>query len=225
MRAWVLVAASLALCAWLVWRVVGLERRLETLSNLVGPPAPPSAAPHPAVTERMTSVEDELDGIKNDMRALQQRIERVGVLVAQAPAVAPVRSAAAAAEHALTDQHIVAVVEREQARVRERQLLYQRTRWLEWRNAALEDFAKSYHLSPWQKQQLHQLLSDEVEDMVDILRRPDAAENPERVVKDWKKKLDETDEDARHVLEPAQVAPWDQARAIERRLLWPWLGQ
>jgi hypothetical protein len=35
--------------------------------------------------------------------------------------------------------------------------------------------------------------------------------------------LDVTDKAAKRVLNPAQLGAWNQGRAFERRLLWPWL--
>jgi hypothetical protein len=121
------------------------------------------------------------------------------------------------------EERILSVVGRAQERIRDRQLQFHRARWLEWRETALDDFSERFGLSGRQNDQLHQLLSDETDAMVEILRRPDTLENPEKAAHDWSTMLEQTDLAAHRVLDPAQVGPWDQARAAERKTLWPWL--
>ena len=215
MRTWALLAVAVAVCGYLGFRVFSLERRLDIVSARLGAPdartpGAASAGAGPGDHEqRLRVLERDLRSLRDDLRSLEQATgEKVE------PAAAPTEGG---------DQRILSVVEREQKRIRDKQLQFHRTRWLEWRQAALEEFADKYGLTAQQEEQVERLLTQEIDALTEILRRPDVLENPERASEDWLTVLEATDRAARGVLNPAQLAPWEAARTLERRVLWPWL--
>jgi hypothetical protein len=219
MRIWALLAVAAALAgALLTYRIAKLESRVNALSKQLGAPqaTKPFAFDHgvgataAGLEQRLSALEDRLQGLDGDLRSLEQDDLGQG-------------KNKEGSDKASAEEHILSVVGRAQERIRDRQLQFHRARWLEWREAALDDFSERFGLSPRQNDQLHQLLSDEVDGMVEILRRPDALENPEKAARDWLSKLEQTDSAAHRVLEPSQVGAWDQAREAERKTLWPWL--
>jgi cell division protein FtsB len=207
---WAVIAVAVALSGLLGYRVVRLEQRVGALSRQLGAQGASAAA------GEQRNYEQRLSALEREARALRDDLETLEKATGERPAVAAIDTAANA-------QQILSVVGREQERIRDRQLQFHRARWLEWRESALDNFAQAHRLSPVQTEQLHQLLAAEVEALVEILRRPDVAENPERASNDWLDRLELTDRAAHNILDAAQVGPWDTARAIERRVFWPWL--
>jgi hypothetical protein len=210
MRLWGLLTVSIALVGGLgVYRLVTLEQRLDALGKRLGQAAPAGStrAAAPGLEERLSKLEAEIATLRQSVRELEQ---------AEDPALAQ-------AEPNLPEDKILSVVGRAQSRVLDRQLQFHRDRWLEWREGALGQFAHDFGLSAGQTQELHQQLADEVDAMVEIMRRPDAFENPEQSATDWQARLDQTDDVARRVLAPHQLVAWEAARTAERQTLWPWL--
>lgn len=220
MRAvWIVLSVAVIVCGLLGYRTVRLEQRIEALVRQLGAPgaggaaaaggsgAPPVQGDH---EQRLRTLEQEARALREDLQTLEEATGE--------------RTVAAGAP-TQTDQRILSVVTREQERIRDKQLEFHRARWLEWREGALDTFAQSNRLSPVQTDQLHRLLADEVEALVQLLRRPDVAENPERAANDWLDRLELTDRAARNILEPPQIVAWDQARTVERRVFWPWLPE
>jgi uncharacterized phage infection (PIP) family protein YhgE len=208
MRLWGLLAVSIALFGGLgVYRLVTLEQRLDALAKQLGQAATSSGAhATPGFEERLRKLEAEIATLRQTVRELEQVDD-------QAVATGP----------NIPDDKILAVVTRAQSRILDRQLQFGRDRWLEWREGALSQFAHDFGLSASQTQQLHQLLTDEIDTMMEIMRRPDALENPEQSATDWQARLDKTDDAVRNLLAPHQNIAWEQARAAERQTLWPWL--
>ena len=218
MRISALLALALVLGgSYFGYRVARLEQRVDALQLQLGRPAPEGTAsdkPDGAGTgggheHRLLALERDVTSLRDELRTLEQARARKGE--------------STAAQAAGNEKQILSVVDREQSRIRDRQLEFHRTRMIEGREAALEDFAQRYGLSPSQTDQLHELLTDEVDRMVEILRRRESLENPEQATADWMATLEQTDDAAHRVLDPAQRGPWDQARAVERHVLWPWL--
>jgi hypothetical protein len=223
MRIWLVLAlAALLGGGLLAYRIVGLERRVDALTQRLGPEtvtvSPPAGDQH---AKADGTHEQRLAALEADLRALREELDALGQGGPDAKAL--VAADKAGNGTASGEKNILSVVEREQHRIRDRQLEFHRSRWLEWRESALDDFSQRFGLSPWQTEQLHQVLSDEVDRMVDILKRPDALENPDKAVADWLALLEQTDGTARRVLGPAQIIAWDQSRTVERKVLWPWL--
>jgi hypothetical protein len=219
MRAvWIVLAAALTLCGFLGYRTVRLEQRIDALRRQLGAPGAGAGAAgkvaNPPVTgdheQRLRTLEQEARALREDLRTLEKATGERPELAVNA---------------ASSDQRILSVVTREQERIRDKQLEFHRARWLEWREGALDNFAQTNRLSPTQTDQLHRLLAAEVDALIQLLRRPDVAENPERAANDWLDRLELTDRAAHNLLEPAQVTAWDEARTVERRVFWPWLPQ
>jgi hypothetical protein len=217
MRTAIVLALALVLSSlYFGYRITRLEQRLEALDTQLGAPeiaaAPAAGAqankPAPAYAQRLAALEQDVHALRDDLRTLEQAVN--------GPVAAPTPG---------DEQQILSIMGREQSRVRDRQLDFHRSRWVKWREAAIESFAARNNVSPAQADQLRRLLTDEVDQMVDILRRPDAADDPEKASADWMRMLERTDDAAHRVLDPAQRAPWDLERAVERRALWPWLPE
>jgi hypothetical protein len=206
-----LCAAAVAL---LGVRVVQLESQLERAERRLGvqiDAAPGTAnAPAPVGLEpRLTSVEEDLRALRDDLRTLEKATEST--------------LAMPTADSNPDPRQILSVVKGEAERIRDRQLEFARARWTEGRRAALDTFAVQHALAPEQKSQIQELLDDESDKLVAVMRKPDVLENPEQMAADWNAVLRDTDRAATGVLDPQQVPAWSMARTIERRVLWPWL--
>jgi len=219
MRFWVIAGVALALGgSLLVYRVVSLEEQVAALRRRLGPEvaaSAPQAGPKP-----VTSHEQRILALEADVRAMREELDSLDL---PGSTLRPGAPTAGLDKAGGAEQQILLIVERKANRIRDKQLEFHRSRLMEWREGALDGFAQQFGLSPWQTEQLHQLLSDEVDKMVEILRKPESAENPEQGVADWVATLEQTDNAAHRVLDPAQNAAWDQARMVERRVFWPWL--
>lgn len=208
---WPALAVLLALSVYLAVRVEQLDARLDALST------PKAAAVEEALEEgeetreelvdRVRSAEAEVATLKNELDTLSHRVD---------PALETI-------EEGGDETHILDVVEQENARIRERHLEFHRERWMEKRDAALNDFAARFGLNEWQVENIHNQLSREVDNLVAILKSKEAVEDPEQAASDWSAMLAETDRSVVGILEGDQVAAWHQARAIERAVLMPWL--
>jgi hypothetical protein len=219
MRIWPLLAAALALFGYMGYRVLSLEQRVEQLSRRLGEAPSGGAAGAPSqgsgYEQRIATLERDQRMLVDDLRTLEQ---------ATADPIAP-RHIPSALDPGAGEQRILSLIGRQQTRVLDRQLEFHRTRWLEQRETALEEFATRFKLSPRQTDQLSELLVDEIDRLVEVMRRPDAAENPERVADEWRATLATTDSSAHRVLDPSQIPAWDTVRLLERRILWPWLPE
>ena len=222
MRTWWVgfVAALLTVSVYLGYRVFTLERRVDELARRLGATARPAdgaAGGAPAVPtgdheQRLVALERDQRALHDDLRTLEE-----------ATADSPLPHGPTGIDPATGEQRILSVVGRQQSKVLDRQLEFHYSRWVEQRQQALTSFAQAQRLSPRQTDVLNQLLEDELDGMVAILRRPDAGENPEKVADDWLAALSATDHEAHRILDPAQSNAWDIARFVERRILWPWL--
>jgi hypothetical protein len=220
MRAvWISLAAALLVCGFLGYRTIRLEQRVDALGRQLGAPNAGGAAGAAASGKAQTSGDHEqrLRSLEQEARALRDDLQTLEEATGE--------RTTAAVDPSGSDQRILSVVTREQERIRDRQLEFHRARWLEWREGALDNFAQTNRLSPVQTDQLHRLLADEVDALVQLLRRPDVAENPERAANDWLDRLELTDRAAHNILAEPQISAWDQARTVERRVFWPWLPE
>jgi hypothetical protein len=223
MRSYVVVViAALGLAGYFGYRQWVLERRVDELSRQLGAaqsgdtvsaqapdkvdePAIPPAAPS-SYAERIRALELQIASLRADFRSLEK-----------ATADLPDKGA--------TDQQILSVMKDQGAKVMEKQLTYHRERWLDQRELALNSFVQRFNLNQQQSDHLWGLLSGEIDRMIDLLKKPESFEDPERAANEWKQMLLDTDSAAHKVLDPQKSVAWDQQRQVERKLLWPWLPE
>jgi frataxin-like iron-binding protein CyaY len=220
MRANVVTIVIIALMGGFFWyRQSSLERRIDELTEQLG------AAN--AVAGEESAVPDAVPKAGEPAAAIGSHATRLSALEAGLKAIhADLRSlekATGDGTKMVTDQQILSVMKEQGSKVMENQLKFHRERWLEQRETALNDFSRRYGLNQTQNDQLWDLLSSETDKMVEILRNPELAEDPERAARVWKESLLDTDAEAHRVLDPQKAVLWDQARFAERKLLWPWL--
>jgi hypothetical protein len=214
-----LFAVALMLCALLGYRVVRLEQRVGALSKQLGNP-PPADGDGKAVAQSPQGrgdYEQRLSALAREITALREDLQSLEEATGERP------PPTAAFDAPGGEQRILSVIEREQNRIRDRQLQFHRARWLEWRQEALDKFAQMHNLSPVQTQRVYEVLAAEIEALVELMKRPDFAENPERAASDWLERLELTDSAAHEILDPPQRFAWDAARTHERNTFWPWL--
>lgn len=220
----VMAFAAVSSVVYLGYRQGQLERRIDALTEQLGAaetaahadaPAPRgSGVPGAAAADdlpaegsyaaRLRAVESQLPELRADVRSLE-------------------KATGDATQGKVSDQQILAVMKQQGSKVMDAQLKFHRERWLESREAALNDFAERYALNQKQNDALWELLSGEIDRMVELLRRPDLADKPEQASREWRDMLRETDANAVRLLEPLKATAWEQQRAAERKLLWPWL--
>jgi hypothetical protein len=224
MRSYVVVAliAALGLAGYLGYRQVVLERRVNELSRELG------AAQSGGDTVQAQAPKD--SGGDRPSAVAQSYADRVRALeVTVAQLRADFRSLEKATadmpEQGASDQQILNVMKEQGAKAVEKQLSYHRERWLDQRELALNSFAQRFNLNRAQQDQLWGLLSSEIDHMVDLLKKPESYEDPERYANEWKTMLLETDAAAHRVLDRDKSIAWDQQRALERKILWPWLPE
>jgi hypothetical protein len=123
----------------------------------------------------------------------------------------------------MDDKDVLSIVERENNRIKDVQLEWNRSRWLDTRDAQLLSFSKQYGLTTEQTAGLQKAMQQEIDGMIELLRRPDLLDDPDGTAADWQSKLEATDARAKQLLNPAQLGAWNQGRVFERKLLWPWL--
>ena len=215
MRIFTAAAILVAVLGFLGFRIVDLEQRVAALSRQLDG-SKSSDADHDGTDAgvsgvgyepRLAALEKRVEGIKANMHSLE-KAAGVGISLPPGP-------------HA--DKQILSVIERENNRVRDVQLEWSRARWLDTRQEQLTSFASQNKLSTTQTAELQKTLEHEVDTMVEVLRRPNLMEDPDSASSDWQALLDATDQAAAKVLTPEQLSNWNLARAIERKLLWPWL--
>lgn len=209
----VVAVVALISSAYLGFRLVSLETRMQSLSDQLGKPVL-TTAPDGSPAKPASGHEPRLVALEHDIKSLR---EDLTTLEAATGNVADVRDPADG------KRQILSVVEQEQKRILDRRLQFDRKRWLEMREVSLEKFAEQHNLSPQQVEQLRVLLARELDGIVEVMRRKEILENPEQASSDWKVLLEETDRTATRLLNPAQIDAWNTARAVERLVLWPWL--
>jgi hypothetical protein len=221
----VVVVVGLGLAGYFGYRQWVLEQRIDVLARQLGaaqsgdtaseqspqehePNAPeiPPAAPS-SYAERVATLEKSLASVRADIRSLEK-----------ATADLPEKGGA-------SDQQILNVMKAQGAKTMEKQLSYHRDRWLEQRESVLNSFAQRNNLSQAQSDRLWGLLSGEIDKMIDLLKKPESFEDPERAATAWKEMLLDTDSAAHKVLDRDAAIAWDQQRQVERKFLWPWLPE
>lgn len=214
---------SMVVCA-VVFGVLGyrsmmLKRRVETLGRELG--SGPSDAGTSEALSNGTSVlaasthRERLAKLEQGVSEVRSRLKAIDYAVRGAPTLPD-------PQHG---KEILSVIQREKSRVLDVQLAWSRTHWQEAREEQLKRLGQDMGLSGQQVGQLRTTLTRELDAMVEVLRRPDLFEDPERTARDWQAILRSTDQTATDVLTPAQLQIWKQARAAERKLLWPWLPE
>lgn len=214
LRVFIVGAGAAALIGLLGFRILDLEQRVTALSAQLGS-ARAEVTSSAASSASTAACERRLDTLEQRMARLsaaRKPASALGAASDDAPAAPPHDEAA-----------ILSIVERENSRIRDVQLEFAKTRWIEGRDAQLALFAGMANLDTPQVRDMHGVLADEVERMVEVLRRPGLAEDPDQFAADWKAVLAETDRNAARVLTPEQMLWWHQGRSLERQTLWPWL--
>jgi hypothetical protein len=220
MRSYVVVVlAALALAGYFGYRQWTLERRVDELTRQLGAAqsgdsvSAQASAPHEdaVAPAAPSSYADRIHALETGLASARADIRSLETATADLP------------EKGATDQQILSVMKEQGAKVMEKQLSFHRDRWLEQREIALNSFVKRLDLNQQQSDQLWGLLSGEIDKMVDLLKKPESFEDPERAANEWKRMLLETDSAAHKVLDPAKAVAWDQQRLMERKTLWPWL--
>jgi hypothetical protein len=209
------VAALIVAFGFLGFRILDLEQRVAKLSEQVGlatEPAAPTAGSSAAQP-------------KNYEQRISQLEQQLASITAAISGPRRVPEPNVGSKNLSKEEDILSVVERENSRVRDVQLEWHRARWLETRERQLVEFALQLKLEPHQTSQLRDVIEHEVDSMVDIMKRPNFADEPDQVASDWAAMLEATDKRAAEILTPQQQQFWGQGRLIERSVLWPWLPQ
>jgi hypothetical protein len=204
-----------ALAALFGYRLVQIDRRLDSLEKRLGAPSRDSDqkvsdSKPPPLEERLSELE----------RRADQESVSLGALELAATHVAPPTRAQ---QQKADDKAILSVVEREANKVRDAQLDWQKGHWIDAREGQLAAFTRQGNLTQSQTEQLRTAFTKEIDSMVDLLKRPALATDPDEAIKEWREVLEETDAEAAHILNPAQMTIWQQERFIERKILWPWI--
>lgn len=203
-----------ALAALFGYRLVQIDHRLDALEKRLGSPARDSE--HKSNDAKPAPLEQRLSELER--RADQDSVS-LGALELAATHVAPPTRT----QHAPDDKAIISVVEREQNKVRDAQLDWQKGHWVEARENQLAAFARQGNLTPAQTEQMRQVFQKEIDSMVDLLKRPALLTDPDEAIKEWRELLEDTDNEAGRILNPTQMTIWQQERFIERKILWPWI--
>lgn len=227
MRAWHAFAATL-LCAVLfgAW-LLRVERRLDALDWGSASSTTPAGSVPSHAGERSGTGEGGATLADHDRRIAALETDVGAMLEAQAELSKEAESKASLADvsQGMSPERILAVVNQETTRVRDKHLAFHRNNLVQLRDKASAEFATQYGLNPEQNQRIRRLLFNEVDGMVAILSRPELLEQPARALEQWQALLRQTDEAAEEWLNPAQYAAFKAARAKERREYMPWLPQ
>jgi hypothetical protein len=222
-RTVLVIASAVLVTGYLFVRLLGLEQRAAALSRRVGIPSAADASGStesvhggatPDFEQRLVALERELDALERHATAFDPASGT------HAKDQAPASNVASAK---ISEAAILSVVERETARLRDVQLEWSRPRWLEAQRQTLDVFARQYGLSPEQSAGLSTALQREVDVMISQLRRTELAEDPDLAAQELSRLLEETDAHAQKLLNPSQLAAWQQGRAFARKVLFPWL--
>lgn len=205
---------------YVLFRQASLDARIEALSESVArlEQSMPSTLPAEERRERVIAVgsaaEGEVQGaVPADAPEKVQRLEQEVAELRDAMRKAPV-----------SEEKILDVVETKREAVFARQLEFHRQRWVEARADGLDKFSETANLSPRQRERLDDLLNDEVERVMEILLDPAVRDDPERLIEAWDETLNTTDLEVRSILVPFQRAKWEEARAFERQVFFPFLN-
>jgi hypothetical protein len=213
-RTFIAAAALVAFLGYLGFRIFDLESRVANLTRQLGAAPEPSA--QPSTPDKPASAAVAPQGYLQRLAALEQQVAALK-LSRQRP------DKGSNSGGSLDDQAILSVVERENNRVKDVQLEWNRARWMENRDEQLATFTKTYGLTPEQTANLQKAMHEEVDTMVELLRRPGLLDDPDQAATDWQNMLEVTDKAARKFLNPAQLGAWNLGRTFERRFLYPWL--
>ncbi len=196
------------------YRLVQIDRRLDALEKRLG--ATTRDSEHKASDAKPMPLEERITELE---RRADQDSVNLGALELAATHVAPPTRA----QHPPDDKAILSVVEREQNKVRDAQLDWQRGHWIEARENQLAAFSRQGNLTQAQTEQMRQVFQKEIDSMVDFLKRPALLTDPDEAIKEWRELLEDTDTEAGRILNPSQMTIWNQERFIERKILWPWI--
>jgi hypothetical protein len=212
-------AALLVAFGLLGFRIIDLEQRVAGLDKELRDRESqgPSDAPSQPSERTISNVAPK--AYETQIRTLEAR---VAALESGRPEL-PVPSGNLGADRLRQEQSILSVMERENSRIRDVQLEWHKGRWIETRKQQLAAFAYAQNLEPAQTAELYQSMESELDGLVEVMKRPNFAEEPDQIASDWLKVLSQTDHRAHEVLNPAQYQTWLQVRVFERRVLWPWL--
>ena len=208
---------------YLVMRVSALDSGVRRLEDAVASleSAEPQPVPPPVRVARPAVGISGADGV------LAAPVDEASKAAAAAPPRATARANGPATPSAATRsrqaQRILEVVEREQARVADEHLAYHKERWLESRDLALKQFDDAVGLTTIQYDRLQPLLHGEVERMAEMLKDERYRDDPAAFSEEWDATLEKTDLAVRSILTARQREAWEEARAVERALLFPWL--
>ena len=208
---------------YLAMRVSALDsgvRRLEDAVAGLESAEPQAAASLPAPVGRHAT------GISGDHGGLAAQAAEASEVTAPVPgpsARAGEPRAPSVATRSRQAQRILEVVEREQARVADEHLAYHKERWLESRDLALKQFDDAVGLTTIQYDRLQPLLHGEVERMAEMLKDERYRDDPAAFAEEWDATLEKTDLAVRSILTARQREAWEEARAVERAFLFPWL--
>lgn len=133
------------------------------------------------------------------------------------------QEAAAAAAEAIDAAKVLEIVKRDQGATFERHLDFHVSRWADAREQSLAEFSERAALSPSQRARLDVLSNHEIEVMVELFKTPAFREHPEALAERWASTLETTDDEVEQLLDDDQMAAWRKGRALERKLLFPWL--
>jgi hypothetical protein len=214
-------AAAISICTFMGFRIVELERRVDSLSARLGVPhtAGPLAASKPSDSGTADHGRD--SDYEQRLTQLEQRLHTLSAWIEtdRGSKSAP----GASSSNVAAESAILSVVERENSRIRDVQLEWHRSRWLEARQQQLALFANNAKLDARQSALLETEMQRETDDMINLLKRSELAGDPDQAVTDLQAVLKHTDEQAKRILTPQQQQEWTQARLYERKVLWPWL--
>ncbi|MDH5670502.1 MAG: hypothetical protein OEZ06_00025 [Myxococcales bacterium] len=173
-------------------------------------PRPGAMAPDAGAPDPLHDIEAQLAQLRGELESLERATGETATLEDL--------------DTAVDEERILGIVNQEQARIRDRHLEFQREQWMRWRHRTLDAFAKQQGIGDEDKQAIMQILEEEADGLVEIMRQPDAHSDPARVTKAWNDQLGVTDRKARELLKGPQLEAWARARLIERRVMWPWLS-
>jgi hypothetical protein len=222
LQTFIVGATLLAVFGFMGFRVLNLEQRVAVLTEELGAPRRDDAASRAAQPDSAADTA----GSTPANQSLEQRLQAIdrGLEALNAKWRAQSSQSSASPQDLDRESAILSVVERENNRVRDKQLAFYRQRWLEGREQQLAAFAAELKLQPEQRAELYKALEHEVDALITVLKNPDVPENPDVGVSDLLTVLSETDQRAKQLLTPAQSQAWTQARTYERHTLWPWLS-
>ena len=189
-----------------------LELRLSSLAEAEPQPGHSQAAPAGAAAKSAATPETmELAELRAEVKRLQAEVD-----------AAKVRKEMGTT---LSSQRILDVVDTENERILDKQLDFHRQNWVEFRETTLMDFTRRFDLTLSQQDKMEEVLIDEIDDLVELLKRPELRDDPDRAATDWVAVLEATDGRVGEVLDPKQLDGWKEARRFERAILFPWLPE